>query len=88
MTGLLMKEEEKSELVYKFKTSRLHIEAQEPVDWVLDGEFGGSRTEVSVRIFRARSRFCALRQEKAAQEKQKAKIREHEKNPVNYENNC
>lgn len=48
VTGLLMKEEEKSELVYKFKTRTLAIEAKEPVDWVLDGEFGGSRTEVFI----------------------------------------
>lgn len=48
VTGLLMKEEEKSELVYKFKTRTLTIEAKEPVDWVLDGEFGGSRTEVFI----------------------------------------
>lgn len=48
VTGLLMREEEKSELVYKFKTQSLHIQAYEPVDWVLDGEFGGTRTEVSI----------------------------------------
>ena len=48
VTGLLTREEEKSELVYKFKTSSLKIEAEEPVDWVLDGEFGGTRTEVSI----------------------------------------
>ena len=88
VTGLLMKEEEKSELVYKFKTSRLHIEAQEPVDWVLDGEFGGSRTEVSVENLPRQIEILCPQAGKAAQEKRKAKIREHEKNPVNYENNC
>lgn len=40
--------EEQSEYVYKFKTSRLKLVSEEPVDWVLDGEFGGSRTEVEV----------------------------------------
>lgn len=49
VTGLLMREEEKSDLVYKFKASELQIQAQEPIDWVLDGEFGGSRMEVSIR---------------------------------------
>ena len=49
VTGLLMREEENSDLVYKFKTNVLTIHAQEPVDWVLDGEFGGSKTAVSIR---------------------------------------
>lgn len=40
--------EEQSEYVYKFRTSRLKIVSDEAVDWVLDGEFGGSRTEVEV----------------------------------------
>lgn len=40
--------EEQSEYVYKFKTSRLRIVSEEAVDWVLDGEFGGSRTQVEV----------------------------------------
>lgn len=41
--------EEQNEYVHKFKTSWLHIEAEEPVDWVLDGEFGGSHREVTVK---------------------------------------
>ena len=49
VTGLLMREEETSDLIYKFKASELHIEAQEPVDWVLDGEFGGTRTDVVIQ---------------------------------------
>lgn len=40
--------EEQNEYVHKFKTSYLRITSEEPVDWVLDGEFGGSRTEVEV----------------------------------------
>ena len=39
---------EQSEYVYRFKASKLKITCQEPVDWVLDGEFGGSRTEVEI----------------------------------------
>ena len=34
--------------MHKFKTSYLRITSEEPVDWVLDGEFGGSHTEVEV----------------------------------------
>lgn len=40
--------EEQNEYVYKFKASHLRIVSEEPVDWVLDGEFGGSRTEVEL----------------------------------------
>ena len=40
--------EEQNEYVHKFKTSSLRITSEEPVDWVLDGEFGGSHTEVEV----------------------------------------
>lgn len=47
VSGLFLKEEH-NELVYKFKTKRLQVVSEEPVDWVLDGEFGGSRTEVFV----------------------------------------
>lgn len=45
VSSLLLKDE-KSEFVYKFKTSSLTVQCNEPVDWVLDGEFGGSHTEV------------------------------------------
>lgn len=47
MTCLLLKEEQ-NEYVFKFRTKSLKIESQEAVDWVLDGEFGGSRTEVEI----------------------------------------
>jgi YegS/Rv2252/BmrU family lipid kinase len=41
-------EEQQNEYVYRFRTSRLKITSDEPVDWVLDGEFGGSRTEIDI----------------------------------------
>lgn len=47
VSGLLLKEEE-SGLVYKFKTRSIRFISEKPVDWVLDGEFGGSRSEVQV----------------------------------------
>lgn len=40
--------EQKSELVYKFKTDKLRMISKEPIDWVLDGEFGGRRGEVYI----------------------------------------
>ncbi len=86
VTGLLMREEETSDLVYKFKASELHIEAQEPVDWVLDGEFGGSKTAWSSGICRGRLRFCARNRER------NEKMLYNEKMPAvkteNNENNC
>ena len=41
-------EEEPNEYVYKFKTRAIRMVSDAPVDWVLDGEFGGSRTEVEI----------------------------------------
>ena len=50
-----------NEYVHKFKTASIRMYSDEPVDWVLDGEFGGSRTEVrienlkqTIRIMRGR----------------------------------
>ena len=40
--------EEPNEYVYKFKTRAIRMVSDAPVDWVLDGEFGGSRTEVEI----------------------------------------
>lgn len=48
VSDLFLREEQGSELVYKFKAKSLQIHSEEPVDWVLDGEFGGSRTDVEV----------------------------------------
>ena len=47
LSSMILKEEQ-SEYVYRFKTSRLTIHAEEPVDWVLDGEFGGAKTDVEI----------------------------------------
>ncbi len=48
VTDLFLRDTQGSEQVYKFKTRALRIQSEEPVDWVLDGEFGGSRTDVVV----------------------------------------
>lgn len=47
LSSMILKEVQ-SEYVYRFKTSRLTVSFAEPVDWVLDGEFGGSRTQVEI----------------------------------------
>jgi len=48
VAGLLQKEEKENDQVYKFKTRSIRFRSSEPVDWVLDGEFGGTKTEVFV----------------------------------------
>ncbi len=40
--------EEPNEYVYRFKSSSIRFYSKEPVDWVLDGEYGGARTEVRI----------------------------------------
>ena len=40
--------EEPNEYVHNFRTRSLKLISDEPIDWVLDGEFGGARREVSI----------------------------------------
>ncbi|MBE7721140.1 MAG: YegS/Rv2252/BmrU family lipid kinase [Lacrimispora celerecrescens] len=40
--------EEPNEYVHKFRTRSLRVLSEEPIDWVLDGEFGGTRREVNI----------------------------------------
>jgi len=40
--------EEPNEYVHKFRTRSLKLISDEPIDWVLDGEFGGAKREVSI----------------------------------------
>lgn len=47
VSSLFLKEEQ-NELVYKFKTRKLYLTSEEPIDWVLDGEFGGAHQEVII----------------------------------------
>ncbi len=49
--------EEPNEYVHKFRTSSLRILPEEPVDWVLDGEFGGTRLEVDIINMRKQIRI-------------------------------
>ncbi len=44
----------KSRLVYHFKTSNMKVYSEEKIDWVLDGEYGGSLQKAVIRnCFRA-----------------------------------
>lgn len=36
------------EYIHRFQTSRIRVCSDEPVDWVLDGEFGGAHTDVTI----------------------------------------
>lgn len=48
---LILKEGE-NDCVYQFKTRSLKIIAEEPVDWSLDGEYGGSVSEIQIQNLR------------------------------------
>jgi diacylglycerol kinase family enzyme len=37
-----------SELVFRFKTSKITLQSSEPVNWTRDGEFGGSYDKVEI----------------------------------------
>lgn len=50
----LVLKEEKNGQVHKFRTRKLRLEADEDVDWVLDGEFGGTRTQVLIENLQRR----------------------------------
>ena len=49
--------EEANEYVHKFRTRSLRILSEEPIDWVLDGEFGGTRREVNINNLKKRIRI-------------------------------
>ena len=47
LAGLANREND-NELIYSFKTSEMHVESEEEVPWTLDGEFGGSHTDLTI----------------------------------------
>ena len=61
LSSMILKEEQ-SEYVYRFKTSKLRILSEESVDWVLDGEFGGSRAEVEIENLQKKIRIMTVLQ--------------------------
>ena len=40
--------EEPNDYVYKFKTKKIRVVSKEPIDWVVDGEFGGRQTVITM----------------------------------------
>lgn len=48
IAAYLIQREGENECVFKFRTSKLTVQSEELVDWSLDGEFGGSKTEVVI----------------------------------------
>lgn len=68
---MFLKEEE-NDYVFKFKTDKLKVTSEEPVDWVLDGEFGGSITETEIEnVFRAVSLNAGKPKKEAAESRKK-----------------
>ena len=59
IVSYMILKEEQSEYVHKFKTSKLKILAEEEVDWVLDGEFGGAKREVEIENLTKRIKIVA-----------------------------
>ena len=47
LAGLAYREND-NELIFSFKTSEMHVESEEEVPWTLDGEFGGSHTDLTI----------------------------------------
>ena len=47
LTGLLQPDSQ-SPMVYRAKTKRIRLLSETVLDWVLDGEFGGSKAEVTI----------------------------------------
>ena len=47
MTAMLTAEDN-TDLIHSFKSARLTITSEEPVPWTLDGEYGGSHTQIEI----------------------------------------
>ena len=48
IASYLVQKEGENDCVYQFRAKKLRICSQEPVDWSLDGEFGGSHKEILI----------------------------------------
>ena len=57
-TTLLSKDILQSPLVEKYKASRIVIDAEDSIDWTLDGEFGGSCIRAEIRNLSKAIRIC------------------------------
>ncbi|WP_394522492.1 diacylglycerol/lipid kinase family protein [Lacrimispora sp. JR3] len=56
--------EEPNEYVHKLRTRSIRIFPEEPIDWVLDGEFGGTRREVQITNLNKKIRILRNPQKK------------------------
>ncbi len=55
----MITKEEYNEYVHRFLASKLRVTCSEPVDWVLDGEFGGAEREVEIENLTKRIEILA-----------------------------
>ncbi len=55
----MITKEEYNEYVHRFLTSKLRVVCSEPVDWVLDGEFGGAEREAEIENLTKRIEIIA-----------------------------
>lgn len=65
LSYLLLREEE-NDCIFKFRARSLTVTSREPVDWTLDGEFGGSHQKVVVENLRQEIVIRREREEAAA----------------------
>lgn len=47
-----------SDLIYSFKTKKIHISSSEPIPWTRDGEFGGIHNEVYIENLHKAIQIC------------------------------
>ena len=47
--------------IYLFKTASICFQSAAPVDWVLDGEYGGARTQAQIGCLREKIRILVDR---------------------------
>ncbi len=50
LTEFLQENPTNNSYVIRFKTNKIRFETTKPVDWVLDGEFGGNLSEVNIEV--------------------------------------
>lgn len=55
VNGFLL--QENNDMVVRFKTDEITFVSEDAIPWVLDGEFGGNQTEVTVKVFKERVKY-------------------------------
>ncbi|MDD6211857.1 MAG: YegS/Rv2252/BmrU family lipid kinase [Clostridiales bacterium] len=64
----------KSEFVIRFKTDHITFHSESPIDWVKDGEFGGSQTDVDIRVLHRA--LTIMKKEEKKEEKEEIAAKE------------